>query len=90
MVAGWGPGVEGRLSEGGHCSVWGCRGLTALELLLNRMVNRPTVDFESARLGHTAMSWAAYHGRLTTIQLLAERGADVKRYVTSRTSSYPI
>jgi ankyrin repeat protein len=49
-----------------------------LELLLDRSVNRPTVDFE-ASLGHTALSWAAFHGRLVSIQILVERGAEVNR-----------
>jgi hypothetical protein len=51
-----------------------------VELLLNRTVNRPTVDFET-QFGHTALSWAAFHSRLTVMQILIERGAEVNRFV---------
>jgi ankyrin repeat protein len=58
----------------------------ALEVLLNRIINRPTVDYENT-LGHTALSWASWHGRLTTMALLVERGAGVNRCAISECSS---
>lgn len=52
------------------------RTVLAVAYLLDRAMNRPSVNYETTN-GWTALSFAAHHGSLECMQALLERGADV-------------
>ena len=54
--------------------------VTAISYLLDRMTKRPMIDFET-NIGHTALTFAAYHSRLEAIEALLERGCKVDKKV---------
>lgn len=52
--------------------------VSPVSYLLDRLENRPIIDFESSS-GHTALSWAAFHGYVTSVSELLDRGADINK-----------
>jgi len=56
--------------------------ISAVSFLLDRLENRPFIEYQS-RTGHTALSYACFHGRLRAVKELLERGAVINQVVTS-------
>ena len=56
--------------------------VSAVSYLLDRMTKRPMIDYETS-IGHTALSFAAYHARMNAVEDLLDRGVKVNNKVRS-------
>lgn len=63
------------------CTNPGREPVSAVCFLLDRLTNRPLIDYESKH-GYTALTYACYHGRLQSVKELLERGAVINRKST--------
>jgi len=54
--------------------------VSAVSYLLDRLTKRPMIDYETS-IGHTALTFAAYHARMGGIEDLLDRGVQVNKKV---------
>ena len=60
--------------------------VTAVAYLCDHILDRPTIDHET-KIGHTALTFACFHGRLEAVEALLDRGASINRQsCTGRTA----
>ena len=57
--------------------------VSPVSYLLDRAKPTPSIDFESRKLGHTALSYACVHGNLQSVKKLLDRGANINRQMNN-------